>query len=247
MIIELGLLTTTLILGISLLGSFITAAFGIGGGIVTLAGIASLLPASAIIPVHGAVQTGSNAGRAALMARHFDPTAFGPFAIGALIGAALGGALVVELNPSALQITLGLFILWTILFKPPAALARSAGLVGASSSFLTMFVGGTGPFVITFIKTLGLDRMGVVATHGAFMTLQHGLKTLVFAFLGFAFSDWLLLILMMIGAGLIGTVLGKRMLMKVNEDHFKIVLNGILAVLAIRLIIVGLWPWIMGS
>jgi len=92
-IIDLGPLTACLILGLSFIGSFITAAFGIGGGIITLAGIASLLPASAIIPVHGAVQVGSNAGRAVLMFRHITTTALLPFAIGALIGAAIGGAL----------------------------------------------------------------------------------------------------------------------------------------------------------
>ena len=239
---ELGTLTICLILGISLFGSFITAAFGIGGGIITLAGIASLLPAPAIIPVHGAVQIGSNAGRVALMFRHFDRTALLPFLTGAFIGAAIGGALVVELDPSTLQIALGLFILWTILFKPPKFLARSASLVGVTSSFLTMFVGGTGPFVITFIKSLQLDRMGTVATHAGFMTFQHALKTGVFALLGFAFSEWLFLIAAMIAAGLIGTLLGKRVLMKVNEAQFKTVLNLVLMVLAIRLIIVGLWP-----
>lgn len=239
-IAELGPLTTTLILAISLFGSFITAAFGIGGGIITLAGIASLLPPFAIIPVHGAVQTGSNAGRLAILRQHFAPSSFLPFAIGALIGAAIGGAMVVELDPATLRITLGVFILWTIFFKPPKFLARSAGLVGSISSFLTMFVGGTGPFVITFIKTLGLDRLGTVATHAGFMTVQHSLKTLVFALLGFAFSDWLILIAGMILAGLVGTFLGKKVLMKINEAHFKKVLDGILVVLALRLIFVGM-------
>jgi len=200
-IIDLGPLTACLILGLSFIGSFITAAFGIGGGIITLAGIASLLPASAIIPVHGAVQVGSNAGRAVLM---------------------------------------------SIFCKPPAIIAKSAGLVGVISSFLTMFVGGTGPFVITFVKSLGLDRLGIVGTNAGFMTLQHSLKTIVFALLGFAFSQWLLLILMMICAGLIGTLFGKRVLMTIDEANFKRVLNALLGVLAIRLIVVGAWSWLEG-
>lgn len=245
-IIDLGPLTACLILGLSFIGSFITAAFGIGGGIITLAGIASLLPASAIIPVHGAVQVGSNAGRAVLMFRHITTTALLPFAIGALIGAAIGGALAVELDPSILQVLLGLFILWTIFCKPPAIIAKSAGLVGVISSFLTMFVGGTGPFVITFVKSLGLDRLGIVGTNAGFMTLQHSLKTIVFALLGFAFSQWLLLILMMICAGLIGTLFGKRVLMTIDEANFKRVLNALLGVLAIRLIVVGAWSWLEG-
>ena len=49
------------LMGISFLGSFITAAFGIGGGVVVLAVLATLLPPAALIPVHGVVQFGSNA------------------------------------------------------------------------------------------------------------------------------------------------------------------------------------------
>ncbi len=244
---QLGALTTALILSISFFGSFITGAFGIGGGIVTLAGIASLLPAAAVIPVHGAVQIGSNAGRFAIMRNNFNAQALFPFFLGALVGVGLGGAFVVSLDPSTLRITLGLFILWAVFFKPPQLLAKSAGLVGAISSFLTMFVGGTGPFVITFVKSLNLDRLGTVATNAGFMTLQHSLKTVVFLMLGFAFSEWLLLILAMIVAGFAGTLLGKTVLLRINEAIFRTVLNVILVVLALRLISIGISPWIMSS
>ena len=68
---------------------------------------------------------------------------------------------------------------------------NSAGITGVFSSFLTMFFGGTGPFVATFVKAQGLDRMGHVATHAALMTIQHALKIVVFGFLGFAFAQWI--------------------------------------------------------
>ncbi len=84
--------------------SFITAAFGIGGGGVLLAILASLLPPVALIPVHGLVQLGSNAGRAAIMFRHRDQGVLVPFAAGALVGVALGGSVVVQLPPAILQI-----------------------------------------------------------------------------------------------------------------------------------------------
>ena len=55
------------LLAVSTAGSFITAAFGIGGGAVMLATMALILPAPALIPVHGVVQLGSNVGRLWLM------------------------------------------------------------------------------------------------------------------------------------------------------------------------------------
>ena len=59
------------------------------------------------------------------------------FALGALIGVAFGGAFFVQLDPAMIQIAVGLFILWSILMKPPAFMRRSAGIAGAFSSFLS--------------------------------------------------------------------------------------------------------------
>lgn len=42
--------------------SFFTTCFGIGGGVMLLGVMAQVLPPQLIIPLHGAVQLGSNAG-----------------------------------------------------------------------------------------------------------------------------------------------------------------------------------------
>lgn len=223
----------------SLAGSFITAAFGIGGGILLLSVLATLLPPAAVIPVHGIVQMGSNLGRLIVFRKFLDRRAILPFAAGSLIGVAMGGVLVVEFDPALMQLTLGGFILWSLFGTPPAFFRRSALLTGVFSSFLTMFVGGTGPFVATFIKGIGLHRMAHTAKHAAFMTIQHFVKTLVFGLLGFAFSTWALLIAGMIMAGLLGTLLGRRVLMQINEALFKRILNLVLLFLALRLVLVG--------
>lgn len=227
------------LIGISFVGSFITVAFGIGGGAVLLAVFATLLPAPAIIPVHGLVQLGSNAGRVALTFPHIRRDIAAVFAVGALIGVALGGLFVVQLDPALIQIGVGLFILWSILLRPPAFLRRSAGITGAFSSFLTMFFGATGPFVSTFVTSLKLDRMAHTATHATLMTVQHTLKTITFGFLGFAFSVWAGLVALLIASGFLGTVVGRKVLMRVDEKRFRFTLNLILTLLALRLIYAG--------
>ena len=227
------------LIAMSFLGSFITVAFGIGGGAVMLAVFATLLPAPAIIPVHGLVQLGSNVGRAALTFRHIRRDILAVFTVGALIGVTLGGLFVVELDPAMVQIGVGLFILWSILMRPPAFLRRSAGLTGAFSSFLTMFFGATGPFVATFVKSLELDRMTHTANHAAFMTVQHLLKTIAFGFLGFAFSLWAGFVALLIASGLLGTIVGRRVLLRANDKRFRFTLNVILTLLALRLIYAG--------
>ncbi len=227
------------LIGFSFLGSFITVAFGIGGGAVMLAVFATLLPAAAIIPVHGLVQLGSNVGRAALTLEHLEKPVVATFFMGALVGIVGGGMFVVQLDPAIIQIGVGLFILWSILMRPPAFVRRSAGIAGAFSSFLTMFFGATGPFVAAFVKSLELDRMGHTATHATLMTIQHALKTVTFGFLGFAFSLWAGLIVLLILSGFLGTVAGRHVLLRTEEKWFRLALNLVLTVLAVRLIYSG--------
>lgn len=227
------------LVAISFLSSLITAAFGIGGGAVMLAVLATLLPAPAIIPVHGLVQLGSNTGRSMLFWSNINWQKFTPFAFGALLGIAVGSRFVIQLNAGVLQIVVGLFILWSILLPVPALMRRSAGFTGAFSSFLTMFVGGTGPFVAAYVKTLGLDRVTHVATHAAMMTLQHLLKTIAFGVLGFAFAQWIGLVVLLVLFGLLGTGAGRSVLLRINEAVFKRVLSILLSVLALRLIYAG--------
>ena len=229
----------TALMGLSFLASMITAAFGIGGGVLIIAVLASLLPPAALIPVHAMVQVGSNLGRAIIMRSHIDWPTAGVFLIGSVVGIAIGGVIVIDLPPAAIQIGVGLFILWTIIGTPPSFLRRSAWLAGGVSSVLTMFFGATGPFVAAYLKAQNYDRMTTVAMQGACMTAQHALKVLAFGILGFAFGPYVLLIAGMIALGFAGTLAGRRILMKIHEILFRRVLNGILIVLSVRLIWAG--------
>lgn len=235
----LGWPIATALIAISFISSLITVAFGIGGGAIMLAVLATLLPATAIVPVHGLVQLGSNAGRAAMMVKYMRLDLLFGFTAGALLGTALGSSVIVQLHPGWIQVCVGLFILWSVLAKPPAFLRRSGPVTGAFSSFLTMFFGGTGPFVATYVKAQDLARHAHVATHASLMTVQHLLKTIAFGFLGFAFSAWAGLIGLLILFGFLGTLAGRLVLSRIDEKRFRFILNAILTVLALRLIYAG--------
>jgi uncharacterized membrane protein YfcA len=68
---ELAPWVAILLLVVSAFTSLISAAFGLGGGLVLLAMMATVMPAAALVPVHGVVQIGSNFGRALVMLRRF--------------------------------------------------------------------------------------------------------------------------------------------------------------------------------
>ncbi|MEO1016446.1 MAG: sulfite exporter TauE/SafE family protein [Pseudomonadota bacterium] len=221
--------------------SFMTAALGIGGGVTLIVILATVLPPAVLIPVHGVVQLGSNLGRVLMMVRYILPTVLLPYLLGSLVGAVAGGLIVVDLPATYLQIGLAAFILWSVWGRLPVLEWRYVmPLGGMIASFLTMFFGTTAPFVASVIKTLKLERMAHVSTMAACMVMQHGLKIIVFGFLGFAFAPYLGFIAMMIAAGLIGTWLGKHLLLRIDDKKFHMALNVLLTVLALELLWRGL-------
>ena len=143
----------------SFVTSFITAAFGIGGGAIILAVLAVSVPAAALIPIHGVVQLGSNAGRVGLMLKDVVWRPVLPFIGGSVIGAGIGGALAVQIPTAIVQIAVGLFIVFVVLVKLPPIAMRYVFAGGLFSSFLTMFFGATGNFIAAMVKSMQLDPL----------------------------------------------------------------------------------------
>ena len=68
------------------------------------------------------------------------------------------------------------------------------------------------------------------------MSIQHLIKAVVFGFVGFTYSEYFLLIFLMIISGFAGTILGKKILVKYGSKYFKIILNATLTIIAIYLL-----------
>ena len=221
------------------LTSFITAYLGIGGGALLLAGLSLLVPAAAIIPLHALVQLGSNANRTLLTWRHINWHTLAWFAPGVLLGAILASLVLIQLSISTLQATIAVFILYLCWGpKIPALALGKVGTLLASllTTFLSHFVGATGPLVGAFVKQQQINRQVTVATFAATMTLQHAPKLLVFGVAGFAFKEWLLLAALMISAGAIGTKLGLGKLQQISDQSFHRLFNWVLTLIALRLL-----------
>jgi uncharacterized membrane protein YfcA len=225
--------------GISFVGSFIAASLGLGGGLLVLAAMTLFLPPTVLIPIHAVVQIGSNGFRAFLMRRDILYSVIPAFVIGTLIGSWLGGLTIFALETWVLQAILGVFVLyatWAPKFKssnPGPAKFFGCGVFGG---FATMFVGGTGPLVAPFVNAACKERQQVVSTHASLMTFQHLFKVILFGVLGFAFGPYIPLLVGLVGFGVCGTIVGKKVLDKLPEKVFRIALQTILTLLAIRLL-----------
>lgn len=229
----------TLLCGVSFLGSFITATLGLGGGMLMLASMALFMVPSILIPVHGVVQLGSNVGRTALMYKNILTGILPVFLAGSILGAVVGGQMVIALPVPLLKAILAIFILYSIWV--PKYQASKPGQktffgVAVVSSFATMFVGATGPLIAPFVSAASTDRKQVVATHAALMTMQHLLKLLAFGMLGFSFAPYIPLLAGLILCGFAGTWVGKHTLNRLPEHLFRIGLKTILTLIAVRLL-----------
>ena len=231
----------------SYITSTITASFGLGGGALLILIMVNILNPLAIVPVHAVIQISSNSTRAVMLREHIDLKYFTPFIFGSLIGVSIAGIILIDLPKHIIQSLIGIFILYSIYVPQSRNIKisnKSIGLIGLISSFLTMFIGASGPIMAPFIKSFTKNRQSTVATQAAFMTWKHGIKIIVFIFLGFSFSEYIYLIIAMIIFGIFGTWTGKKILTNINEKIFGRVFYFILTILAIRLIYEGLIQFI---
>jgi uncharacterized membrane protein YfcA len=81
-----------------------------------------------------------------------------------------------------------------------------------------------------------LPRPDHVAIHAALMTLQRGLKVVIFGLLGFAYGAWISVIPVLIATGLAGTFAGRLVVCRMTDHGFKRALDVILVLISLRLI-----------
>lgn len=235
------------LIALSFVTSAMSGALGLGGGVLMLAVMTQILPPAVLLPVHGMVQVGSNLGRAVLMRRDVARALVLPFLLGSIVGVTIGAQIVGYVSRPVMLVILGCFILWSVWspkLRPARLPPRWFTAVGAVSSFCTMFVGSTGPLIAAFLVPDPLTRYQIVATQGALMTLQHGLKVTAFTALGFALIDWVPMLALMIGLGFLGTMLGRRLLDRTKEGRFALVFKLVLTAFAVKILGdgLGLWP-----
>ncbi|MEB0226999.1 TSUP family transporter [Pseudomonas sp. 10S4] len=199
------------LVGVSFITSFMTAAIGVGGGIGLLAVMPQFLPISAVIPVHGLIQMVSNASRFAFDYKSAKVDILPKYIIGCLVGAFIGYFFIGKFPEKYLSLVLGFFILvitWTKIVSYLGFIFKNFAIVGFVQTFLSLFVAVTGLISQPILMKMDIKKDEVIVTHAMQMSVLHGLKVAAFVIAGFAFMDYAGLIIIMIIASTVGSYFG---------------------------------------
>ena len=236
-------MTTTLLIGAAFFSSIVSGMLGMAGGMLLLVIMSTFFTPGTLIPLHGAVQLASNSTRALLFRQVLNWKIISAFFVGAIFGSGLGSQMIVEIPEAEYRVTLGFFILiltWMPKLKSVPRVRGKFAWLGASTGFLSLFAGATGPFLAPFFIREGLNKEELVGTKAACQMCTHFTKMLVFSFIGFNFAPYLALLAGMIVAVFAGNYVGKLLLGKLNQDQFTIIFKLVISALAFRLIWLGL-------
>lgn len=224
--------------------AIITAVTGAGGGVLLLGLMGLVLPGGAIIPLHGAVMSVQNGFRGILLWKYVDWRFIGVGAVGSILGAFLAGPVAVNLPEAAMQLMLGvgiLYLVWAPKPKKPFVIPgvkpeMMTVVMAAAISVLTMLIGAAGVLFNALRKRGGRAKEGVLADQSWLMLLQHVLKVVVFGLAGFVFGPYLLLIGCMMVMGLTGTYVGVMLMKRMQTEWFDRLFKGVVTLLAIVMV-----------
>lgn len=223
----------------ALLTSLLTALIGLGGGVVLMLLMPGLMPLAAIIPVHAVVQFVSNLSRVGFALGEVDWKLIPPLLLGSVAGAALGSQTVGLVSLDWLPAVAGVLILlvtWLPAGKLIPTGPRALVLLGFYQTSLGMLAGATGPLGAAVLAKIRAQREWLVVNTGVYMMLNHGVRALTFALMGFAFAPWLDTILWMSLGMTAGAWVGTRLRQRLPQKNFDVIFRWLVTVLALRMV-----------
>ncbi len=223
-----------LTIGLLIIGtSFLSGLFGMAGGLVLVGFLLVLMPVPTAMILHGITQIASNGWRAVLWRQHVKWAPVGAYVTGCLIALGIWSLLRYVPDTATAIIFLGatpfLVKLMPERVKPDPEDARQGVIYGISCMSLMLMTGVAGPLLDSFFLGGRLDRRQIVATKGMCQVFGHAIKLVYFGgIISEAATLDPLLAGVAITAAMIGTVLAKQILERMNDTQYRAWANGLI-------------------
>ena len=241
-------LITVIVILASLATAFLSSIFGMLGGLILMGILVSLMKVGPAMILHGLIQMTSNGYRAWLNQKDINWKIVGTLSIGNVLALAILFFIAFEPDRITVLLALGLlpYIAWAMpsnfafdVTKTPVCILAGIVVVGTN-----LLAGVGGPILDIFFQRVEMTRHQVVATKAVAQFLGHVSKVIFFGGLVASSSseNWpeLWLLITVIGASLVGTTFGKKVLDKINDRFFfswtQVIMLAVGAVLIARAI-----------
>ncbi len=226
----------------SFFASLFNAMFSIGGALIILALTSTVLPVSAIVPMHSTLMVGSTLARIPLFWQHIRWSVVRAFWLGSAIGAVAGARTYVELPESIIGTAIGvlmLIALWLPAFKwQPKSDSPWFGVGLLHTYVSTVFAYGA--ILHAVALRISDRRHEVIGTMAGCLAGMSVFKIAGYVWVGFDYLPFLHIIGASIAVSFLGSWLGKRMGEWVSEGAFRIIYRLLVTVTALRLIYLAL-------
>lgn len=249
----MSLLLAASIAIVAFITSAISGVFGMSGGMILMGYLAFVLPVSAAMMMHGAIQATANGYRAFLNRSDIEWKIFGRYLIGTVVGLALLSAVAFVPSKVTMYLTLGCvpFIAAAIPKQWALDITKrgAAEICGFVITLLNLTAGVAGPLLDVFFVRTDLTRHQVVATKAVTQTAAHLVKLLYFGVLVKAAADaanagdadllpwWVFAAA--IPLSMLGTTAGKKVLDRMSDTNFRVWSQRIVLAIGTVLLVQG--------
>jgi len=235
----------TLLAVVALIASTLAAVSGFGGAAVLLPALVAVFGVREAIPVLTVAQLIGNGARVWFNRRELVWPVVGWFALGSVPLGLLGGYLFATAPLSALTRVLGAFLLFTVVWrhvrskKPRKPPLKSFAFIGAGATFISALLGSVGPIMAPFFLAYGLVKGAYIGTEAMATVVMHVTKLV-------AYRQTSILSLSAVTAGLalgpimvLGSFVGKKVVDRLSERLFVIIIETVLIVAGLMFLIRG--------
>lgn len=234
----------TLLCVATLVAGTLAAVTGFGGAAILLPLLIATFGTREAIPILTVAQLIGNGSRAWFNRSELDWKVVGWFALGAVPAAIVGGLVFASAPLAALTRLLGAFLLAIVAFRHIHKRAQRMPLrafapLGAGASFLSALLGSVGPLMAPFFLAYGLVKGAYIGTEAMATLIMHVVKLIVYGGASLLSPHGIGVGLLM-GSGLIvGSYIGKRIVHRVSERAFIMLVEATLIVAGLRFLIGG--------
>jgi uncharacterized membrane protein YfcA len=238
-------MTTTLgwvfLLGVGWLAASVSGAVGFGGALLLLPVLIKMVGAKAAVPILTLAQLLGNLSRAGFGGKDIRRRPALVFSVGTVPASVVGSRLFVALPSGTIQRLIGVFLLGVVaLRRTPMGRRRMPTRVlipaGVVVGFLSAIAGSAGPLAAVVFLNLQLPARAYVATEAVTAVLMHVTKCIVYG--RYAAMDRAGLVggLALGGAMMLGSWTGRKLIERLSERAFRLLVEVLLIVASMSLI-----------